>query len=90
MSNLGIKNTLKNAKQMQCRKDKLDKQISKHQVESIVLSHATVLVDGANKSTTVAKDLKADSIGDRHALCANVCAREYCSQTNKQTKITHL
>ena len=30
-----------------------------------MLSHATALVDGANKSTTVAMDLNVDSIGDR-------------------------
>ena len=51
---------------MQCQKDKLDEQIAKHQVESIVLSHATALVDVANKSTIPAMDLNIDSIGDRH------------------------
>ena len=51
---------------MQHQKDKLDKQIAKHQVESIVLLHATALVDVANKSTIPAKDLNVDSIGDRH------------------------
>ena len=50
---------------MQCQKDELDDQIAKHQEESIVLSHATTLVDGASKSTTVAMDLNVDSIGDR-------------------------
>ena len=51
---------------MQCQKDKLDEQITKHQVESIVLLHATALVDVANKSTILAMDLNIDSIGDRH------------------------
>ena len=51
---------------MQHQKDKLDEQIAKHQVESIVLLHATALVDVANKSTIPAMDLNIDSIGDRH------------------------
>ena len=61
----GHKEQIKNAKHAQHQKDKLDKQIAKCQVESIVLSHATALVDGANKSTTVTMDLNVDSIGDR-------------------------
>ena len=51
---------------MQHQKDKLDEQIAKHQVESIVLLHATAVVDVANKSTIPTMDLNIDSIGDRH------------------------
>ena len=55
----GHKEHIKNAKLMQCQKDKLDEQI-------IVLLHATALVDVVNKSTIAAMDLNVDSIGDRH------------------------
>ena len=34
-------------------------------MESIVLSHATALVGGANKATTVTTDLNVDNSGDR-------------------------
>ena len=57
--------------------DKLDKQIAKHQVESIVLSHATALVDVANKSTIPANDLNVDRDGDRVA-----CGRHHIFRNN--------
>ena len=79
--NLGIKNTLKNAKCTQHQKDKLDEQTAKHQVESIVLLHATALVDGANKANTVTTDLNVDSIGDRQ-----VCTMHYIRTMKRDEK----